>query len=189
MDQAALAALLHDGLITIDADGLMAPSGESEPEPAHSVPAAWLECLHRAERPTTMSELRDDPELRQRHEAFLKEQDALLADWNKPDLTGHGCAVFGASLVVGLLDAVLLVLSIPDSFYGPTAFERIFGLVTLMAVAAPVLTFTLIGAVLATYPAQPSPLYAYCAQLPPHPAVTALTAEEERLLAGASGVS
>ncbi|GAA3210880.1 hypothetical protein ACFO1B_34685 [Dactylosporangium siamense] len=185
MDQAALASLLHDGLITIDADGLLAPSGETGPEPTHPVPAAWLECLHRAERPVAVSELRDDPELWQRHTAFLQQQDARVAEWNtKAPTGGFGCASIAAAAVVTIVDTVLLAPSVPDSFYGPTAFEQIVGFVLLAILLPPFLISMCAAIVMTTYPGSPSPLDAYCARLPPHPAVAALTAEEERLLAG-----
>src|SRR5512139_1472765 len=45
MDDAAVATLLHDGLVTIDTDGMLTVTDRGHDPahaPAHPVPAAWL---------------------------------------------------------------------------------------------------------------------------------------------------
>lgn len=186
MDRAALAALLLDGLITIDADGVMTVAARTG-EPAHPVPAAWLECLHRAERPAAMSELRDDPELRQRHTTFLERQDDLLAGWNQRRDDLIGLALLAATVPLGFFYAVRLVYAVPEWLLGTSTPERVSSGLLLTALLGVPLAGALIWVAFGSYQERPSPLRAHCAGLPRHPAIAGLTTDQEqRLLAGAS---
>jgi hypothetical protein len=180
MDRAAVASLLSDELITIDAAGVVRVADATR-EPAHPVPAAWLECLQRAERPATMAEFRDDPELRRRHARFLEEQERRLSNWTGPGGDGEdglGCSLAVLGLLVGLFDGITLALAVPTSSLGPTRFEQVTGVVAMMVVLAPLLGIVLSGSALSAMPKRPSRLRTHCAGLRPHPALAALTTDQ-----------
>ncbi|MFC5005106.1 hypothetical protein ACFPIJ_45650 [Dactylosporangium cerinum] len=75
--RSAAAALLLDDLITIHPEGRMlvtARGGDPAETPEHPVPAALLDCLRGLDQPVALSELHWQHELRDRCDAFRREQ-------------------------------------------------------------------------------------------------------------------
>ncbi|GAA3205643.1 hypothetical protein GCM10010532_027350 [Dactylosporangium siamense] len=192
MEDAAVATLLIDELVVIDTEGKLTPTargGDPTYAPEHGVVAAWLECLRRAEGPATVSQLRDDPELRQRCEAFVQEQDALLDPPTSPPSDSFIWVLYLVAPALGLFYATLMVSpgepGLTAQFLGGVFEVALFGLTYLTAAIFMILAYGLYG--LAGYPHYPDVVREHCVGLPPHPATAALGADERALLLTSAG--
>lgn len=180
MDDAAVAALLRDGLITIDAEGMLTVTERGrDPEhaPTHPVPAAWLEGLARAGRPAAMSELRRNPELRERRGTFVQEQDLRHARWIRPVPDRAATSALMITWLLGFFYAVLLLFS--GGHRPPGGFAGGLGLTLLLGFLFTVLLSWLVGR---CFPDPPNLFREHCAGLPPHPAVGSLDPDRRALL-------
>jgi hypothetical protein len=180
MDDAAVATLLLDDLVAIDAEGMMALTERGrDPDnaPAHPVSVAWLACIARADAPDAVSQLRRDPRLRQWCEGFVREQDRRQAEWMRPAPDRASTVAGVVTLLLGFFYAALLVFAGAHRPAGGLAGG--LGLTLLLGL--------LFAAVLGWFvqrwfPDPPELFREYCAGLPPHPAVEMLDPDQQAQL-------
>jgi hypothetical protein len=180
IDDPAVATLLLDDLITIDAEGMMTVTERGrDPQraPAHPVPAAWLDAVARAGRPVAMSELRRDPELRERCETFVREQNARHARWMRPVPDRAATAALIITWLLGFFYAALLLFS--GGHRPPGGIAGGLGLTLLLGV---LFTALLSWPVSRAFPDPPELFREHCAGLPLHPATGLLDSDRRALL-------
>ncbi|MEU4446799.1 hypothetical protein AB0K14_26130 [Actinosynnema sp. NPDC050801] len=180
MDDDAVATLLLDDLVTIDAEGMMTVTERGrDPRhvPAHPVPAAWLGAVARAGRPVALSEVRRDPELRERCEAFVREQNARHARWMRPVPDRAATAALIVTWLLGFFYAALLLFS--GGRRPPGGIAGGLGLTLLLGVLFTALLSWLVSR---AFPDPPELFREHCAGLPRHPATGLLGSDRRALL-------
>jgi hypothetical protein len=180
IDDDAVATLLLDDLITIDAEGMMTVTERGrDPRyaPAHPVPAAWLHAVARAGRPVATSELRRDRELRERCETFVREQDARHARWMRPVPDRAATAALVITWLLGFFYAALLLFS--GGRRPPGGIAGGLGLTLLLGVLFTALLSRLVSR---AFPDPPELFREHCAGLPPHRATSLLDSDRRALL-------
>ncbi|WP_045743602.1 hypothetical protein [Actinoplanes rectilineatus] len=167
---AAAAALLGAGLITVGPDGVVRVTDRGS-APRHPLEAALLGCLYRAGRPVTLAEIRSAGEWRARRDAFFRVRVELLPRGARQ--RADGVAWTAMVIVVGLS----LFYTVQLTYFGETLIVP-FAVLWLLVVVP--VGWTVSG----RWPRRRYLFREYCAEQPPHPALSRLdTAGRDRLVA------
>ncbi|MEU4564126.1 hypothetical protein AB0F72_37585 [Actinoplanes sp. NPDC023936] len=180
---AVASALLVDGLISIDAEGLVTVTERgSDPanKPAHPLEAAVLEWLAAAGEPVALSQIRSAHDMDRQREEFVREQVARLPRWarRKADLLRLISMVTVVSLTV--------FWGLQLTYFGALHPTRVWeGFVLFIPFLVIWLLFLVpLGWILyKLWPKRRYRFQEYCAKQPPPPAVTRLSATQTSALA------
>ncbi|MEU8655653.1 hypothetical protein [Actinoplanes philippinensis] len=178
MDRAAAAALLLDGRVRIDAEGLLSLPAEGGPDvpPDHPVEVAVLDALSRREKPTALSGLTEH------HSRFLTEQDtrAGVPEWLRSRWSHHSPSdhlqIAAATIALFLpfaWAAPMLRGRHPDGLF-VDAFDYFF--LSLF------LGVLLLSIVVTTWPERRDHFRPHFTRVPPPPALAAMDETQTRQL-------
>ncbi|GIE79328.1 hypothetical protein Aph02nite_52780 [Actinoplanes philippinensis] len=178
MDRAAAAALLLDGRVQIDAEGLLSLPADGGPDvpPDHPVEVAVLDALSRREKPTALSALTE------RHSRFLAEQDtrAGVPEWLRSRWAHHNPSDHLQ------MAAATIALFLPFAWAAPMLWgehpDGLFVGVFDYFFLSLFLGLTLLSIVVMTWPERRDHFRPHFTRVPPPPALTAMDETRTRRL-------